>query len=217
MAEKESKGEAKDGAAEKPKKGKAKLFIIIGVALVLLLGGGGAAAYFMMGKKKKETAAHAKAAAEDDEEAAADDKHAKADAAADDEEDDEEDPPKKKEVKKAKKTKKKKKNAAHPPVFVEFEMFTANLKDTEDDRFIQVKVVAEMKDAPSGEALKAMMPAVRNEVLMLLGSKESREVLTREGKEKLAAEIVSAANQTLEGSPSAKGVESVNFTHLIVQ
>ena len=33
------------------------------------------------------------------------------------------------------------------------------------------------------------MPAVRNEVLMLLGSKESREVLTREGKEKLAADV----------------------------
>ena len=124
---------------------------------------------------------------------------------------------KKKEVKKAKKVKKKKKNAAHPPVFVEFEMFTANLKDTEDDRFIQVKVVAEMKDAPSGEALKAMMPAVRNEVLMLLGSKESKEVLTREGKEKLAAEIKTEALRALDADPDHAPIRAVHFSNFIVQ
>jgi flagellar FliL protein len=114
-----------------------------------------------------------------------------------------------------KKSKKKKKDG--PPVFVELEMFTANLKDDDADRFIQIRLVAEVRDAPAGEMLKTMMPAVRNEVLLLLGSKEAKDIATRGGKETLAGEIVAAANKTLEGTSAANGVEGVNFTHIIVQ
>ncbi len=103
------------------------------------------------------------------------------------------------------------------PVFVELDMFTVNLKDNDDERFMQVKLVAEVKDTPSGEMLKTLMPSVRNEILLLLGSKQAGEVATREGKEKLAQEIVASANKVLEGTPAAKSVEGVNFTHLIVQ
>lgn len=205
MAEKPNKG-ATDAAKETaaapaaPKKSKAKLLIIAGVASTLLLGGGGAAAYFMLGKKTHDTAQ-----VEPEEEGAAD---AKADAKGDEKGD-------KSDRAGPKKGKKKRKEG--PPVFVELDMFTANLKDNDDDRFIQIKLVAEVRDAPAGEMLKTMMPAVRNEVLLLLGSKEAKEVLTRDGKEKLAHEIVTAANKTLDGTPYANGVEGVNFTHIIVQ
>jgi flagellar FliL protein len=204
MAEKEKDkgGDAKDGAAAAPKKGKGKLLIIIGVALTLLLGGGGVAAYFMLGKKKPDVAHVEDEDTADEAEGAGDGEEKKAEE-------------KKAKPVKVKKAKKKKKD--HAPVFVELDMFTANLKDTEEDRFIQVKLVAEVRDAPSGEMLKTMMPAVRNEVLLLLGSKESKDIASREGKERLAGEIVAAANHTLEGTPAANGVEGVNFTHIIVQ
>lgn len=103
------------------------------------------------------------------------------------------------------------------PVFVELDTFTVNLKDDDDERFMQVKLVAEVKDTPSGEVLKTLMPSVRNEILLLLGSKQVKEVSTRDGKEKLAQEIVASANKILEGTPAAKSVEGVNFTHLIIQ
>jgi flagellar FliL protein len=103
------------------------------------------------------------------------------------------------------------------PVFVDLEMFTVNLRDSDNERFLQVKLVAEMKDAASGELLKTMMPAVRNEILLLLSSKQAADVASREGKEKLAKEIVVAANKPLESTAGAKAVEGVNFTHLIVQ
>jgi flagellar FliL protein len=103
------------------------------------------------------------------------------------------------------------------PVFVELDTFTVNLKDNDDERFMQVKLVAEVKDVPAGEMLKTLMPSVRNEILLLLGSKQAGEVATREGKEKLAQEIVASANKILEGTPAAKSVEGVNFTHLIIQ
>jgi len=203
MAEKEDKGgndAAKEAAAASRKGGKRKLLIIGAATLALLGGGGGAAAYFMLGKKK-----HAVAQAEEEEETPEAKAEDKAEA--------------KPEPKSAKTTprkgKKKRKDGA--PVFVELDMFTANLKDDDSDRFIQIKLVAEVRDAPAGEMLKTMMPAVRNEVLLLLGSKESKDVGTRDGKEKLANEIVAAANKTLEGTPAANGVEGVNFTHIIVQ
>jgi len=120
-----------------------------------------------------------------------------------------------------------KKDAAHAaeqkvqpkkvPVFVDLESFTVNLRDDDDDRFMQVKLVAEMRDAAAGDMLKNMMPAVRSEILLLLGSKRAADLATREGKEKLAQEIVAAANKALERTSAEKGVEAVNFTHLIIQ
>jgi flagellar FliL protein len=103
------------------------------------------------------------------------------------------------------------------PVFVDLDVFTVNLPSDEAERFMQVKLVAEVRDSASGDMLKTMMPAVRNEILLLLGSKKAEDVATREGKEKLAQEIVLAANRPLENTPAANGIEHVNFTHLIVQ
>jgi flagellar protein FliL len=104
------------------------------------------------------------------------------------------------------------------PVFVDLDAFTVNLRDKEDsERFMQVKLVAEVKDAATGDMVKTLMPSVRNEVLLLLGSKKVEDIETREGKEKLAREIVLAANKPLVGTAADKGIEGVNFTHLIVQ
>ncbi len=103
------------------------------------------------------------------------------------------------------------------PVFVDLETFTVNLREPDEDRFMQVRLVAELRDEPSGEILKTMMPAVRNEILLLLGSKQAQQVSSREGKEALAQEIVAAANKVLAGTSAEKSVESVNFTHLIIQ
>lgn len=180
--------EAKSEAAPAAAKPKkTKLIVIVAVALALLGAGGGAAAYFMLGKKQE-----VEAAAEDEADEAPADKAGK-------------------------EAKKKKKKRTGVPVFVELDMFTANLRDADADRFIQLKLVAEVRDAAAGEMLKSMMPAVRNEVLLLLGSKEAKDVATREGKERLAGEIVAAANKTLEGTSAAQGVQHVNFTHIIVQ
>jgi len=103
------------------------------------------------------------------------------------------------------------------PVFVDLDSFTVNLRDEDEDRFMQVKLVAEVRDSAAGEVLKNMMPAVRSEILLLLGSKKASDLATREGKEKLAQEIIAAANKPLERTAAEKGVEAVNFTHLIIQ
>lgn len=145
-----------------PKKGKKKLIIIV-VAVVALLGvvGGGAAVYL----SKKAAAAAEAAAAEDDEEG---DGHSTKKVA-------------------SKEHKKDEKHA--PPVFVPLDPFVVNLADREADRFAQVGMTLEVNDAKVGDEIKAYMPAIRNNVLLLLSHKTSQELMEPEGKEQLAREV----------------------------
>ncbi|OWQ91274.1 flagellar basal body rod protein [Roseateles aquatilis] len=76
-----------------------------------------------------------------------------------------------------------------PPTFVPLDPFTVNLADKEVDRFAQIGITLEVADAHFADQLKAYMPAIRNNVLIVLSHKTSAELLTVEGKEKLAKEI----------------------------
>ncbi|MDC8786361.1 flagellar basal body-associated FliL family protein [Roseateles koreensis] len=76
-----------------------------------------------------------------------------------------------------------------PPTFVPLDPFTVNLSDKEVDRFAQIGITLEVVDAHTADQIKAYLPAIRSNVLMLLSHKSSVELLTIEGKEKLAREI----------------------------
>ena len=159
-------------AAPPAKAGKKKLIIIIVAALVLVLGGGGAA--FMLLKKPHDA-----------EEGEGDDGHGKA------------------------KAKSKPKAEAHaapqpvgfdpknPPVFVPLDPFTVNLADRDSERYAQVGVTLEIDTAATSEQLKLFMPAIRNNILMVLAHKTSAQLLTIEGKEKLARSILYASVRPL--------------------
>jgi flagellar FliL protein len=76
-----------------------------------------------------------------------------------------------------------------PPVFAPLEAFTVNLADKDSDRYAQVGITLEMTDQGAADALKTFMPAIRNNVLMLLAHKTSGELMARDGKEQLAREV----------------------------
>ena len=158
---------AKAEAAPPAKAGKKKLIIIIAAALVLVLGGGGAAV--MLLKKKP---------AEGDEEMA--DGHARPKAEAH-----------------AEAKAKPRHDPKHPPVFLSLDPFTVNLADRESERFAQIGVTLEIDEAKTGEDLKVYMPAVRNNILMVLSHRTAAQLVTREGKEKLARSIQYAALRPL--------------------
>lgn len=82
------------------------------------------------------------------------------------------------------------------PVYVPLETFTVNLADKEAERYAQVGITLELVDAETEAALKTFMPAVRNNVLMLLAHKTSAELMERDGKEKLAKDV---ARETARG------------------
>jgi flagellar protein FliL len=125
----------------------------------------------------------------------------------------------------------------HAPTFVPLDPFTVNLADKDVDRFAQIGITLEVDDPKFAEKIKAYMPAIRSNVLMVLAHKTAGELLSREGKEKLAKEIMREAvrpmgieidieEEDVEGAPKKKkkkkaAVESpvtqVLFSNFIVQ
>ncbi|MFG6456715.1 flagellar basal body-associated FliL family protein [Roseateles sp. BYS96W] len=78
----------------------------------------------------------------------------------------------------------------HPPTFVPLDPFTVNLADKDVDRFAQIGVTLQVDDPKFADQIKAYMPAIRSNVLMVLSHKTAVELLTIEGKEKLARDIM---------------------------
>ena len=76
-----------------------------------------------------------------------------------------------------------------PPIFVPLDPFTVNLADRDAERYAQIGLTLEIDDAKVGDQLKLYMPAIRNNILMLLAHKTAGELLTREGKLLLAQEV----------------------------
>lgn len=153
--------------AAPPAKGGKKKLIIIIAAVLLVVLIGGGAAFFLLKKKPADS------------EDSAEDGHAKTEA---------QEPAAKP---------KPKHDPKHPPVFVPLDPFTVNLADKDSERYAQIGVTLEIEDAKTGEELKLYMPAIRNNILMVLSHKTAAQLLTREGKEKLAQSILYASVRPL--------------------
>jgi len=89
----------------------------------------------------------------------------------------------------AKKHEPRKVDRSSPPTFVPLEPFIVNLADRDAERFAQVGITLQVDDAKMSEEMKAYMPAIRNAVLLILSHKTSEELLSSDGKTKLADEI----------------------------
>jgi flagellar protein FliL len=116
------------------------------------------------------------------------------------------------------------------PVFAPLDNFTVNLADREAERYAQIGITLELADAKAGEKIKAFMPAIRNNILMVLAHKRSSDLLERAGKEKLAEEVLRETDRALgleplePGAAARKGaddeprpVRAVQFSNFIIQ
>ncbi|HEY6132496.1 MAG TPA: flagellar basal body-associated FliL family protein [Rubrivivax sp.] len=94
------------------------------------------------------------------------------------------------------------------PTFVPLDPFTVNLSDREAERYAQVGISLELTGTAGADQIKAYMPAIRNNILMVLAHKSAAELLERDGKAKLAAEIRSETSRALgyEAERTAKRV-----------
>ena len=103
------------------------------------------------------------------------------------------------------------------PNFVDLEPFTVNLAETDQDRYMQIRFTLEVASSEADQTIKDMMPALRSEILLVLGARQASDLGTREGKEALAKDIVAAANKSLEHTSAEHSVTAVRFTQLIIQ
>lgn len=85
----------------------------------------------------------------------------------------------------------------NPPVFAPLEPFTVNLADREAERYAQVGITLELDDPHTADTLKAYLPAVRNNILLLLAAKTSTDLLAADGKTQLAREVQHETSRAL--------------------
>lgn len=120
----------------------------------------------------------------------------------------------------------KKKDNSLPPTFVNLDPFTVNLVPEVGDQYLQVALSLELDTPESQAQLALLMPRIRNNVTLLLSSKKASELQPKEGKEKLATEIMDEINGGInpptknkrgELVPSEGPVVSVLFTSFIIQ
>lgn len=90
------------------------------------------------------------------------------------------------------------------PTFLPLETMVVNLADVGGDRFAQIGITLELQDDKTATAVKQFMPSIRNGVLMLVSQRTAEELLRREGKEKLAADILAEVSRPLGGRPAAR-------------
>jgi len=83
----------------------------------------------------------------------------------------------------------KKREKGEKPVFVPMDAFVVNLADHDADRYAQIGIVLEVPDEHAGEEIKTYLPAIRNNILLLLAHKSSADLSGGDGKELLAKQI----------------------------
>ncbi|GBL45639.1 flagellar biosynthesis protein FliL [Sulfuriferula multivorans] len=104
-----------------------------------------------------------------------------------------------------------------PPVFVNMEAFTVNLQSEDSDKFLQTAFTLQVKDDAQVEIIKSHLPQVRSRLLLLLSSQKAADILTPEGKNKLAQEIIAQVNKPFEPKGTPQTVTGVFFTSFVIQ
>jgi flagellar FliL protein len=121
-----------------------------------------------------------------------------------------------------------------PPVFLPLENMVINLADPGGNRFIQLGLTLQLQDTTTETAVKAYLPSIRSNILVLISQRTAEEMLLVKGKEKLASDIIATISREMgyempptavgEGAPVKKKakaapnpVQAVLFSSFIVQ
>ncbi|HXF07217.1 MAG TPA: flagellar basal body-associated FliL family protein [Candidatus Acidoferrales bacterium] len=95
--------------------------------------------------------------------------------------------------------------------------FVVNFELPSPVRFLQVTVELELRSAADQEAVRAQLPVIRNNLLLLFGSQDYERLRTREGKERLRGEVLREVQGILKERAGRDGVTQVYFTHFVMQ
>ena len=83
------------------------------------------------------------------------------------------------------------------PSFLALENMVVNLADPGGERVAQVGITLELESDKSVERIKQLAPKIRSGLLMLVLQRTSEEMLGRDGKEKLAIDVMNEVSRTL--------------------
>lgn len=104
------------------------------------------------------------------------------------------------------------KAAAHsgpktPPAYLPLDNMVVNLADPGGEKVAQIGITLEVVDAHASDTVKAFLPTIRSGVLMLISQRTAEELLSAEGKSKLAKDILRETSIPFGGGEDAHGSE----------
>jgi flagellar FliL protein len=105
-----------------------------------------------------------------------------------------------------------------PPVFVTLEPFTVNLLQEGGDHYLQVGIVFQVDGDKTVDAMKAYMPIIRNRILLVLSGKHPSDLSQVDGKQKLVAELLQVARESLPDATTPEhGVDGAFLSSFVIQ
>lgn len=84
-------------------------------------------------------------------------------------------------------------------------------------RFLQVNIQLMAHDGEAIKAVETHMPAIRNDILLLLGARTYQEVNTPAGKEALRTAILETVQKVLDTHAHGKRIDAVYYTEFVMQ
>mgnify|MGYP002620750522 CR=1 FL=1 len=111
-----------------------------------------------------------------------------------------------------------KKEAKKVPIYFAFpEPFTVNFETEQGLRFLQVSIEVMTYEQPAVDGIQAHMPALKNNIILLLSNQSYGMLVTLEGKEGIRASILSEIKEVLKRHEVKADVEEVYFTTFVMQ
>ncbi|WP_018140451.1 flagellar basal body-associated protein FliL [Thioalkalivibrio sp. ALJ7] len=101
--------------------------------------------------------------------------------------------------------------------YTSLEPMTVNIEAPGRIRYLRAELSLVTHDADVTAALERHMPAIRNDVLGILGEQRYEDLNTRSGKETLAEELKEAIREILSSRDAPNAVEAVLFNELVMQ
>ncbi|MBP6849993.1 MAG: flagellar basal body-associated FliL family protein [Rhodoferax sp.] len=98
--------------------------------------------------------------------------------------------------------------AGGPPTYLPLDNMVVNLADPGGEKVAQIGITLELIDAKSVEKVKQYLPTIRSSVLLLVSQRTAEELLQREGKEKLAKDILREAARPFGGGDDEDEAEA---------
>ena len=97
-----------------------------------------------------------------------------------------------------------------PPVYMVLDNMVVNLADPGGQRVVQLGITLVVADEKAGAAVRSFLPTIRSGVLMLVSQRTSEELLTGEGKQKLAKDILREASLPFGGGAEDEAEEEAS-------
>lgn len=92
--------------------------------------------------------------------------------------------------------------AKMPPAYLPLDSMVVNLADPGGEKVAQIGITLEVVDAHAVDTVKGFLPSIRSGILMLISQRTAEELLTPEGKQKLAQDILAVASIPFGGGQS---------------